>query len=100
MLSLAHLVISTVEDNFTILSKTLPQFSLLKSLFLGGTPGSNANSSLKLHLEGLRELRSVALNRLVPVSIQLRESCKLHVHMTGRRRPLICGLCPHAQQNL
>lgn len=47
-----------------------------------------------LHLEGLRELRVVDLDKVLPSSIRLRAGCELHIFLTGRLIPCITALWP------
>ena len=86
--SLRHLLIDGEKSEHQDLFEMLPLFKSLETLSLNSEsccdPGAVRLPTL--HLEGLQQLRSVKLSKVLPSSIQLREDCELHVSTSGRPR--------------
>ena len=93
VLGLTHLLICEAGTDFEILSQTLALFKSLQTLYLESYAADEEVAFPTLHLAGLQELRSIHLNGLVPGSIRLSASCKLHFSTTGRPIPWGCPPC-------
>ena len=87
VLGLRHLLVDGAHSCCQSLFKMLPLFKSLETLSLNCYCDPGAVCFPALHLEGLQQLRSVELYRVLPSSIRLREGCELHVSISGRLTP-------------
>ena len=84
VLSLSHLLVECPDTSHEYLFKTLPLFKSLETLSLHHFTAHAVMRFPALHLEGLNQLRSLKLYRVLPSSIRLRGGCELHFTETGR----------------
>lgn len=83
--SLTNLLIFQAGPNLHTLCQLLPQLHALETLSLGVYEYEVfERESVSLHLDGLKALKSLQLDTLVPSSIRLSKSCKLHIFLNGR----------------
>ena len=83
---LKHLVVRNAGRGTESLAQVLPLFMSLETLSLSNHRASQAYSC-RLHLDGLQQLRSVALDKMLLCGIRLRKGCELHVNTTGTLLP-------------
>ena len=93
---LRHLVVCDAGPSFKSLARLLPLFKALETLCLYNCskqdkmPYYSKHADVRfpeLHLGGMTVLRSLELDTVLPRSIQLHETCDLHITLTGRLIP-------------
>ena len=91
-LGIKHLMLRATNICCSRLSPTLSVLGQLQTLWLAKDAQQQQESGA-LHLTALQDLWSVVLNRTVPESIQVNDSCELHVVQYTQWEPehSVCG---------